>query len=131
MPPWTVWQSTQIGDQHYRESVQECADSIRNAMVIEGIDAETQDRVLGRLGVDFGPPAPGSETPFAPLPSAHARMPEDQQVAQRRFEAQYYGPPPSFDPDCELCQTDMHRCPGCGEPIEHGKASCMPCTRYV
>lgn len=64
-PPWTVWKASRPGDQHYQESVQECADSIAHAMAIEGIDAATRQRVLGHLGVSFGPPPmqPESERP--------------------------------------------------------------------
>lgn len=29
---------------------------------------------------------------------------------------------------CELCDTDMHRCPGCGQPVPHGTTACRPCN---
>lgn len=28
---------------------------------------------------------------------------------------------------CTMCDTDMHRCHGCGEPVEHGKYACAQC----
>lgn len=31
------------------------------------------------------------------------------------------------DPHCTLCNHDLHRCPGCGVPLEHGVAACPQC----
>lgn len=28
---------------------------------------------------------------------------------------------------CERCNTDMHVCPGCGEPVPHGTVACAEC----
>jgi hypothetical protein len=30
-------------------------------------------------------------------------------------------------PYCEYCDTDNHVCPGCGEPVLHGKVACSDC----
>lgn len=43
--------------------------------------------------------------------------------------ARAMGVRPAFDPGCPLCDTDMHRCPGCSEPIEHGMVSCDQCAK--
>lgn len=32
---------------------------------------------------------------------------------------------------CEKCDTDTHRCPGCGEAVPHGTAACGDCTARV
>lgn len=37
--------------------------------------------------------------------------------------------PEGFDPNCAQCDTDNHRCPGCGEAVPHGTVACMPCGR--
>jgi hypothetical protein len=39
------------------------------------------------------------------------------------------GRPAGFDPDCEKCDTDNHRCPGCGTDVRHGTVACTDCTR--
>ncbi|MGW2213340.1 hypothetical protein, partial [Streptomyces sp. NPDC001781] len=31
----------------------------------------------------------------------------------------------------EQCNTDTHRCPGCGEDVPHGAVACTPCDRRV
>lgn len=112
-PPWTVQHSAPFGDQHYRESVQECIDSIGNAMAIEGIDAATRQRVLSHLGVSYGPPA---------------LLPENELPAG--IDWPLAGPPPPwFEPGCPLCDTDQHRCPGCGTPLKHGQATCSDCAK--
>jgi hypothetical protein len=36
---------------------------------------------------------------------------------------------PWFEPGCPLCDTDQHRCPGCGTPVAHGQATCEQCAR--
>lgn len=30
-------------------------------------------------------------------------------------------------PNCRRCDTDTHRCPGCGEPLVHGMGVCARC----
>lgn len=30
--------------------------------------------------------------------------------------------------NCERCNYDTHRCPGCGEPLPHGTEVCGSCT---
>lgn len=112
-PLWTVHKSASFGDQHYRESIQECIDSIGNAMAIEGIDAATRQRVLSHLGVSYGPPA---------------LLPENELPAG--IDWPLAGPPPPwFEPGCPLCDTDQHRCPGCGTPLKHGQATCSDCAK--
>jgi hypothetical protein len=32
---------------------------------------------------------------------------------------------------CEQCDTDDHRCPGCGEAVKHGTVACTDCDRQV
>jgi hypothetical protein len=39
------------------------------------------------------------------------------------------GLPEGFDPNCEQCDTDNHRCPGCGTDVPHGAVACAQCTR--
>ena len=114
-PPWVVWQSATIGDQHYQVAVQECTDSISSAMACEGISEEVRKRVLSHLGVSYGPP----------------RMPpEDESKLPPWIDWPLAGPPPpGFDPECPLCDTDMHHCPGCGEPVTHGQVACENCRR--
>jgi len=34
-------------------------------------------------------------------------------------------------PDCDRCDTDDHRCPGCGEAIFHEEGACAECTARV
>lgn len=34
-------------------------------------------------------------------------------------------------PDCDRCDTDDHRCPGCGEPVFHEEGACADCTARV
>lgn len=34
---------------------------------------------------------------------------------------------PSFDPECPRCDTDTHRCPGCGQYLHHGQGVCTAC----
>lgn len=34
---------------------------------------------------------------------------------------------PDFDPDCHLCDTDWHVCPGCGVSVPHGTVACEAC----
>lgn len=111
-PLWTVHKSASFGDQHYRESIQECIDSIGNAMAIEGIDAATRQRVLSHLGVSYGPP----------LPPPESELPDALDVA-----TEVMGVRPWFEPGCELCDTDSHRCPGCGTPLAHGTPTCSAC----
>lgn len=41
------------------------------------------------------------------------------------------GRPAGFDPDCEKCDTDNHRCPGCGTDVPHGTVACVDCTARV
>jgi hypothetical protein len=36
---------------------------------------------------------------------------------------------PWFDPACDACNKDWHRCPGCGTPVAHGQATCRQCAR--
>jgi hypothetical protein len=31
-------------------------------------------------------------------------------------------------PYCELCDLDMHRCPGCGAPVDHTQVACCDCS---
>lgn len=38
------------------------------------------------------------------------------------------GLPEGFDPNCEKCDTDNHRCPGCGTDVPHGTVACTDCT---
>lgn len=33
----------------------------------------------------------------------------------------------TYDPECDLCDTDSHRCPGCGAPGNHIKTVCDNC----
>lgn len=28
---------------------------------------------------------------------------------------------------CQKCDYDLHRCPGCGEPLNHGEFQCDKC----
>lgn len=37
---------------------------------------------------------------------------------------------PSYDPRCPRCDTDDHRCPGCGEPVRHDTVVCADCTVF-
>jgi hypothetical protein len=30
---------------------------------------------------------------------------------------------------CQQCRLDVHRCPGCSEPLHHGQVTCADCTR--
>jgi len=112
-PPWTVQRSAPSGDQHYQVAVQECVDSISNAMALEGISEEVRKRVLGDLGVSYGPPAPPPEDECPPGIDWPLAGP----------------PPPWFEPGCPLCDKDWHRCPGCGTPLKHGQATCADCAR--
>ncbi|QDN64391.1 hypothetical protein [Streptomyces sp. S1D4-14] len=41
------------------------------------------------------------------------------------------GLPEGFDPKCGECNTDNHRCPGCGEAVPHGTTACTDCDRRV
>lgn len=41
------------------------------------------------------------------------------------------GLPEGFDPDCDKCDTDNHRCPGCGTDVRHGTVTCDDCTARV
>lgn len=110
-PPWVVWNSAIPGDQHYQETIQECTGSIDSAMSAEGISEEVRKRVLGHLGVSYGPPPP---PPAGTLPEG--------------IDWPLAGPPPPwFDPGCSLCDTDQHRCPGCGAPLRHGVPVCGNC----
>ena len=71
------------------------------------------------------PLAPGSVTsalevndPFAPATldgvlSLVGQLDETLQVAA---------------PYCRKCDLDQHRCPGCGEPVEHDEPSCAQCN---
>lgn len=34
---------------------------------------------------------------------------------------------PEFDPFCPRCDTDMHRCPGCGDAMDHAHEVCDGC----
>jgi hypothetical protein len=34
---------------------------------------------------------------------------------------------PQVHQHCQLCDTDMHRCPGCGESVRHGQPACRQC----
>lgn len=38
------------------------------------------------------------------------------------------GTPPEFDPGCDRCNYDRHRCPGCGTPVRHGTVVCVECN---
>ena len=34
-----------------------------------------------------------------------------------------------LSPDmCDLCDLDIHRCPGCGTPVDHGQTVCGACN---
>ncbi len=33
--------------------------------------------------------------------------------------------------DCKMCQHNLHGCPGCGEPVDHGVALCENCKAPV
>lgn len=35
------------------------------------------------------------------------------------------------DPHCSRCNYDMHRCPGCSEPLPHGTEVCADCSTRV
>jgi hypothetical protein len=37
--------------------------------------------------------------------------------------------PEGFDPTCSQCDTDDHRCPGCGEAVKHGTVACADCDQ--
>lgn len=39
--------------------------------------------------------------------------------------------PEGFDPACGRCQTDDHRCPGCGTGVRHGVVACDECEREL
>lgn len=39
--------------------------------------------------------------------------------------------PTEFDPTCKKCDTDTHRCPGCGDFVPHGTVACTDCDRRV
>lgn len=39
--------------------------------------------------------------------------------------------PGGFDPRCEKCDTDNHRCPGCGTDVRHGVVACGGCEREL
>jgi hypothetical protein len=39
--------------------------------------------------------------------------------------------PEGFDPACGKCNTDDHRCPGCGTNVPHGVVACAECTARV
>lgn len=41
------------------------------------------------------------------------------------------GRPEGFDPNCAKCDTDNHRCPGCGTDVSHGVVACAECTARV
>lgn len=30
---------------------------------------------------------------------------------------------------CRLCDLDLHRCPGCGTPLDHSETCCDPCKQ--
>lgn len=40
-------------------------------------------------------------------------------------------PAPAAEPYCQECDTDTHRCPGCGEAVEHGTVACQECSFRV
>lgn len=58
--------------------------------------------------------APEADDPFAPpgTPSLVGQLDETLQPAP---------------PYCRDCDLDMHRCYGCGEPVEHSKYACAQC----
>lgn len=39
--------------------------------------------------------------------------------------------PAGFDPTCSTCDTDDHRCMGCGTDVPHGTVACAECTTRV
>ncbi|MFD8226918.1 hypothetical protein ACFV16_22405 [Streptomyces massasporeus] len=39
--------------------------------------------------------------------------------------------PEGFDPNCPKCDTDDHRCPGCGADVPHGVVACNDCSARV
>jgi len=39
----------------------------------------------------------------------------------------HLSPPEGFDPTCQKCDYDLHTCPGCGEPVRHGRVACNDC----
>jgi hypothetical protein len=51
------------------------------------------------------------------------RTPECSEARYRRSL------PEGFDPNCEQCNTNTHRCPGCGEDVKHGTVACADCAR--
>lgn len=34
----------------------------------------------------------------------------------------------TFDPNCPRCDTDNHRCPGCGTSTDHARHVCAECN---
>lgn len=42
-----------------------------------------------------------------------------------------YKPREGYNPDCPYCDQDMHRCPGCGEPLTHSVKVCDDCLRQT
>lgn len=61
-----------------------------------------------------------------PGPEATCRAPE---CSTARYQRSL---PEGFDPKCEQCDTDTHRCKGCGESVKHGLDDvCTDCDRRV
>lgn len=49
-------------------------------------------------------------------------------LARKHGSCEGGGLAPSYDNSCSRCQSDDHRCPGCGVPIKHHEGACESCS---
>ncbi len=90
------------------------------------VDKETL-RVLRAAGGEMAELSRRAADAFGPRPSvldatAESLLSDDQRTglnAIRDYE------------NCDRCNYDTHRCPGCGEPLVHGVESCNDCSDRI
>lgn len=54
------------------------------------------------------------------------RRPTDLELEPRADPGAGERPSPGY---CQRCDSDSHRCPGCGAPVGHNRVACEGCDR--